>query len=242
MPVTLMPGAARKRQRRPSRSACRARASIVVPFEVDARTLRRAVERRCRSGICQRRRSRRRTCSRAPRSSSRSRSPSERDRNAHAAFLEALARRPRREQQERALRAEQVGHAHRAQLGAVEPIRRKRDRHAQHRAPDAVLAENRPERLRLPKQAQLRLVRAECGSGRASKKPLDRSDARRREQRQVGPPIAIEEIEDVVARRMRAGAERRPGDRRDRRERRPQPPVAARLARASRSSAAGPPS
>ena len=39
----------------------------------------------------------------------------------------------RREQQERALRAEQVGHAHRAQLRAVEAIRRKRDRHAQDR-------------------------------------------------------------------------------------------------------------
>ena len=82
----------------------------------------------------------------------------ERNRHAQAALLETLARGTRREQEECALGAEQIGHAHRAQLGAVEPIRRKRDRHAQHRAPDAVLAENRPERLRLPQQPQLRLV------------------------------------------------------------------------------------
>ena len=50
------------------------------------------------------------------------------------------------------------GTRHRAQLGAVEPIRRKRDRHAQDRAPDAVLAEDRPERLRLAQQPQLGLL------------------------------------------------------------------------------------
>ena len=74
--------------------------------------------------------------------------------DARAAFLEPAARRPRGEERERALRAEQIGHAHRAQLGAVELVRRKRDRHAEHRAPDVVIAENRPERPGLAQQAQ----------------------------------------------------------------------------------------
>ena len=43
--------------------------------------------------------------------------------------------------------------------------------------------------------------------------------------RQVRAPVAIEEVEDVVPRRLRARAERRPRHRRDRRERRLQPAV-----------------
>ena len=82
-------------------------------------------------------------------------------------LLEVLDGRTRREQEEGPLRAEQVGHGHGAQLRAVEPIRWKRDRHAQDRAPDAVLAEHDPERLRLAQQAQLGPLRAGCGSGRA---------------------------------------------------------------------------
>ena len=47
------------------------------------------------------------------------------------------------------------GHAHRAQLGSVEAVRRKRHRHPQDRAPDAVLAQDRPERLRFSQVAKL---------------------------------------------------------------------------------------
>ena len=75
---------------------------------------------------------------------------------------------PSRVERERALRPAQVGHRHRAQLRAVEPIGRKRDRHAQDRAPDAVLAEHGPERLRLSEQPELRVSRAESGSGRCA--------------------------------------------------------------------------
>ena len=52
---------------------------------------------------------------------------------------------------------------------------------------------------------------------------------RRRQHRQVGPTIAIEEVEDVVPGRIGAGAERRPGDRRTDGIRRSKSAVAARL-------------
>ena len=63
--------------------------------------------------------------------------------------------------------------------------------------------------------------------------PLDAAEVRRRQHGQVGAPVAVEEVEDVVPPRLRAGAERRPRHGRHRRERRPQSPVAARRPRAS---------
>src|SRR4030095_288505 len=78
--------------------------------------------------------------------------------NANATFLESLAGGTRGVEEKCALRAQQVRRAHRAQLRAVKPIRRKRDRHPQHGAPNAMLAENGPERLRTARQAQLRFV------------------------------------------------------------------------------------
>jgi hypothetical protein len=126
------------------------------------------------------------------------------------------------------LRAEQVGHAHRAQLRAVEAVGRKRDRHAQHGAPDAVLAEDGPERLRLAQQPNLgAMTRDQIAT--ELEEAIDLADVRRRENGQVGAAVAIEEVEDVVPSGMDAGAERRPRNRRDRRIGRLQPPVAAHL-------------
>ena len=92
----------------------------------------------------------------------------------------------------------------------------------------AVLAEHDPERLRLAQQAQLGpLARDPVAPQR--EEPLDAAEVRRRQHGQVGPPIAVEEIEDVVPARLRAGAERRPRHRRHRRKRGLQAPIAARL-------------
>ena len=57
----------------------------------------------------------------------------------------------------------------------------------------------------------------------------DASHVRPGQHGEVRAPIAIDEIEDVVAARLRARAERRPGDGRHRRERRLQPAIRARL-------------
>ena len=145
-----------------------------------------------------------------------------------AALLETLAGRARREEQEGPLRAEQIGDGHGAQLCAVEAIGRKRDRNAEDRAPDPVLAEHGPERLGLAQQAQLG---PPAGYPVASQpeEPLDAAEVRGRQQGQVGAPVAVEEVEDVVSPRLGAGAERRPCDRRDRRERGPQSSIAAHL-------------
>ena len=62
-----------------------------------------------------------------------------------------------------------------------------------------------------------------------SEEALDLADASGREDRQVRAAIAIEKVEDVVAGRIRAGAERRPRDRRHGRKCRPQAAVASRL-------------
>ncbi len=150
----------------------------------------------------------------------------QRDVDAHAAFLELLGRRARGVEQEGALRAEQIGHAHRAQLGAVEVVRRKRDGDAQHGAPDAVLAENRPERLGPPQQSQLRFLQRNAVPAKLQE-ALHLADAGGREHRQVGAAIAIEEVEDVVTRRVGPGAERRPRHRRQRWKRRLQAAIAA---------------
>ena len=133
-------------------------------------------------------------------------------RQTDAALLEAPGGRACRGQQERALRAEQVGHAHRAELGAIELVRRKCDGHPQDGAPDAVLAEDGPERLRPSQQP-------EVGTAQRQPEAAELQDARHRpdhggrQLRQVGAAVAVEEVEDVVARRVRAGAERRPGHR-----------------------------
>jgi hypothetical protein len=87
-----------------------------------------------------------------------------------------------------------------------------------------VLAENRPERLRLPQQADLRPMSRDQIAAHLEKL-FDFADVRRRQHWQVRAPIAIEEVEDVVPRRVHAGAERRPRHRRNRRIRRLQAPV-----------------
>ena len=148
------------------------------------------------------------------------------DRHADAALLEGVAGRAGGEEQERALRAEQVGHAHRAQLGAVEAIRREGDRHPQDGAPDPPPAEQRPERRRAPQVGELGAVARDQVLA-DPEEALDLADAGRGQPRQVGAAIAIEEVEDVVAGRVRAGAERRPRHRRQRRVGGLQPPVGA---------------
>ena len=143
-------------------------------------------------------------------------------------LFETLAGQTRREEDEGPLRAEQIRDRHGTQLGPVEAIGRKRDRDAEDRAPDPVLAQHGPERLGLAQQAQLG---PPAGYPEASQpeEPLDAAEVRRRQQGQVGSPVAVEEIEDVVSPWLGAGAERRPGDRRHRREGGPQPSIAARL-------------
>ena len=49
---------------------------------------------------------------------------------------------------------------------------------------------------------------------------------RRRQQRQIGAPVTVQKIENVVPRRIRTGGERGPGDRRERRIGRRQPTIA----------------
>jgi hypothetical protein len=222
MPVTLMPGAARNVSVTQSLSS--PGVSVTPVPSRSTRTLR-----RLRSSVA-----RRGTRSggepstnmfSGPSTLETTASPSRRDRHADAALLEAPGFPPRGVEQERALRAEQVGHAHRAQLRAIEPVGWKRDGHAEHGAPDLVLAENCPERLGSPEELQLRLVERDAVPSQPEE-PLHAPDARGREQREVGAPIAVEEVEDVVARRVRAGAERRPCHRRHGGERGPQPLVA----------------
>ena len=142
------------------------------------------------------------------------------------ALLELGVRGPGGEEQEGALGAQQVGDAHRRQLGAVEAVGREGDRHPQHRAPDPVLAEDRPERRRLAQQAQDRLLQRDAPAADLEE-AVDAADLRRRQHRQVGLPVAVEEVEDVVLGRVDAGRERRPGHRRHRREGGAQAVVAA---------------
>ena len=140
------------------------------------------------------------------------------DGNTRAALLESLASRARREQQEGALCTEQIGHRHRAQLRAVEAIGRERDGHAQDRAPDVVLAEHHPERLRLAEQPQLRPFERDAIPS-DPEEARDAPEVRAGELRKVRAAVAIDEVEDVVPSRLRPRAERRPRHRRDRRER-----------------------
>ena len=149
------------------------------------------------------------------------------DRHPDAALLESRGRRTRGKKQERPLRAQQIGHRHRAQFGPVEVIRRKGHRHPQDRAPDAVLAQNGPEGLRFSHVAKLgAMTRNQVAAD--PEKAFDLADSRRREKRQVGFAIAIEEIENIVARRIASRAERGPCDGGHGRASGPQPPIASR--------------
>ncbi len=126
--------------------------------------------------------------------------------DSNAALLEPLASRSRREQHEGPLCPEQVGDRHRAQLRAVEAIRRKRDGNAEDRAPDTVLAEDGPERPGLAQQAQFGPP-AGYAVGPQPEVPLDATDVRRRQKRQVRSAVAVQEVEDVVPPGLGAGAE-----------------------------------
>ncbi len=141
------------------------------------------------------------------------------------AFLNLFIGLACREQQERALGAEQVGHAHRRQLGAVELVRREGDRHPQHRAPDVVIAEDAPERLGFSQLPDIGLLGGNPVLADVER-PLDAADMRRREQRQIRAPVAVQKIENVMPRRVGARCERRPGDGRQGGIGRTQPPVA----------------
>src|SRR5258706_11066901 len=131
-----------------------------------------------------------------------------------------LVRRPRlrRVEGEGALRPLDVGHAHaREQRAVLELLRRERDRHAQDRRPHAVRAEELPERLALLEEAQDGPM-SERDFGEAEvQRARHRADVARGEDRRVAAGIAGEEVVDVVPRRVDAGREGRPGDRRDRR-------------------------
>ena len=131
--------------------------------------------------------------------------------NPDAALLDLLAALPRREVDERPLGTEQIRHAHRRQLRAAELLGREGDRHPQHRAPDVVLAEDRPEGLRLAEQAELRLAERDLELPQLEA-TVDGTDLGRRQHRQVGAAVAVEKVVDVVARRVGAGRERRPGN------------------------------
>jgi hypothetical protein len=143
------------------------------------------------------------------------RSPSSSTGTRRPPSLKPLRRGPGGEQEEGPLGAEEVGHAHGRELGAVELVRREGDRHPQHGAPDPVLAEQCPERLRLAQQPKLRLGQRDAELAELQE-PVDGADPGRGEPRQVGPQVAVEEVEDGVLGRRRTGRERRPGDRRDR--------------------------
>jgi len=149
-------------------------------------------------------------------------------RHPYAALLELPRRRAGGEEEEGALGAEEVGRRHGGELGAVELVRREGDRHPQHGRPDVVLAQDRPERLRLAKQPELRLVERNAVLADLQE-PVDRADLGRGDAGQVGLGVPVEEVEDVVLGRRGAGREGRPGDRRDRRVGRGQAPVRALL-------------
>ena len=69
------------------------------------------------------------------------------DLNSDAALRETSPGRTGRIEQKCPLRTKQIRNRHRAQLGSVEPVRRKGHGNTKDRAPDAMLAENGPERL-----------------------------------------------------------------------------------------------
>ena len=152
-------------------------------------------------------------------------------RHAHTALPDRPRRRPRRVVEERTLAAHQVRHAHRRQLGAVEPVRREGDRNPEHRAPDVAFTEHGPERLRPPEHADLGLLQRDLPFPELQK-ALDSADVSRGQLGKVAPQVAVEEVEDVVLARIRPGREGRPGDRRQRRVGAGDPPVAPLLAQA----------
>jgi len=153
------------------------------------------------------------------------------ERHPHPTFLELALGRPCREEEKGALRAQQIRHAHGAQLGSIELVRRKGDGHAQHGAPDAVLTEDGPEGLGLPQQPELGLLEGDPVLPQLQE-PIDATDMRRGQERQIGPQVPIQEVEDVVLGWGGSGAERGPGDRRDGRKGRPQLRVGAPLGQA----------
>ena len=131
------------------------------------------------------------------------------------ALLEAFLRLPGREKRERALRPEKVRDAHRAQLRPVEALRGEGDRNSQHRAPDMVVTQYRPERSRPPQKAQVGLADGNTITS-DPEHPVGRADPGRREHGQIGSSVRLEEVVDVVLGGMRAGAEGGPRHRRDR--------------------------
>src|SRR5206468_4504402 len=105
----------------------------------------------------------------------------ERHRHANAAFLEPAAGGAGREEQKRSLTAEEVRRRHRAQFRAVEIVGRERDGHAEDRAPDAMLPQDGPERLRAPQQPQRRPSKREPVAAKLEE-PRDLPDPRGRKK------------------------------------------------------------
>jgi len=118
-----------------------------------------------------------------------------------------------REIGERAVGAEQVRDAEpRQHPPPRHAVGRKGVRDAQHVHPDAVRGGDVPERRPLPAAVCL-------GTRRPEETPqeLRRTDTAGADVRQVRRGVALDEVEDAVARRRRAGGKGRPGDGRLRR-------------------------
>ncbi len=126
----------------------------------------------------------------------------------HGVALGVLAR---AEERERALAAAQVRDAHPREQEAAELHRREGDRNALDHAPDVLVAEQLPERLRLLEQLDARAperhdVTADVGDA------LGRADVGGRQHRPVGAGVARQEVEDAVAAGVHSRREGRPRD------------------------------
>ncbi len=129
------------------------------------------------------------------------------ERKACAAF-ECRFVQTRGELREAALRSAKVWRTHCGEQPPVEIFRRKRDGDADDGAADGAVAQDFPEGLALA-------VHLDHGARVRRGGPYLRG----RELGHVGSQAAVQEVEDVVARRADAGCERRPCNWRERRER-----------------------
>ena len=142
-----------------------------------------------------------------------------------AADLLPLVPRPGRVIREHALRAAQVGDAHRRKQHAPQLLRREGDRHAQDAVEDPVLAEDVPERLALAEQPHIGLAQGDPVFPQPDR-PTGRPDLDRTQLGVVVVRIRGQEVEDVVLARVDAGLERGPRDGRERRHGRAERPEA----------------
>lgn len=139
------------------------------------------------------------------------------DRHAQSARHVGSGIRIGREDCECPLRPTQVGCAHRRQRKPKEWLWRVGDRNTKDRTENTVLTQKSPERLTLVEHADARTELSE---------PLPPGTVagcrglHRRELREIGSQVEIQEVEDLVLAGIHAGLKRRPRHRRDRRQRR----------------------